>query len=59
MGHEYRGTIEGVGAEVTTIKPGRLRHRLLLRLREHLPGLPGQSASLYLLRDSLPGISRV
>jgi Zn-dependent alcohol dehydrogenase len=22
MGHEYRGTIEGVGAEVTTIKPG-------------------------------------
>src|SRR5437763_14264453 len=40
MGHEYCGIVEEVGGEVRNIKPGTVRHRFLLRLRQHLAALP-------------------
>ena len=40
-GHEYVGIVEEVGDGVTSLRPGRVRSRRLLRLRRHLPALPG------------------
>jgi threonine dehydrogenase-like Zn-dependent dehydrogenase len=42
MGHEYCGIVEEVGSQLTTIKPGQFRRRVLLRLRQHLRDLPGR-----------------
>ena len=39
MGHEYVGVVEEVGAAVAHREAGRLRRRLLLRLRQHLRDL--------------------
>ena len=46
MGHEYVGIVEAVGADVTTIQPGPVRDRLVLRLRQHLRDLPGRLPEL-------------
>src|ERR687889_1982800 len=42
MGHEYCGVVEEVGSAVRTLAPGRLRRRLVRRLRQHLRDLPGR-----------------
>ena len=36
MGHEYVGIVDEVGSQVSTIKPGPVRGRLVLGLRQHL-----------------------
>ena len=40
MGHEYCGVVEEVGSAVTTVRPGPVRRRLVLPLRQHLSALP-------------------
>ena len=40
MGHEYCGIVEEVGSAVTTREDGAVRHRLVLRVRQHVPALP-------------------
>ena len=42
MGHEYCGIVEEVGSAVTLDQARPVRHRLVLRLRQHLPPLPGR-----------------
>ena len=42
MGHEYAGVVEEVGDQVTTVRPGPVRGRLVLRLGQHLRDLPGR-----------------
>jgi len=42
MGHDYCGIVEEVGGAVTSIKARPVRHRFLLRLRQHLSQLPGR-----------------
>ena len=42
MGHEYVGIVEEVGSEVDHVKPGPVRGRIVLRLRQHVRDLPGR-----------------
>ena len=46
MGHEYCGIVEEVGGGGDHDQARPLRHRLLLRLRQHLPDLPGRLPDL-------------
>ena len=40
MGHEYCGIVEEVGTRGHVGQAGPVRHRLVLRVRQHLPALP-------------------
>ena len=48
MGHEYCGIVEEVGRAVTIGEARAVRDRLVLRVRQHVPALPGR------LPDVLP-----
>ena len=40
LGHEGAGVVEAVGADVTTVRVGRSRRRLPVRLLRHLSAMP-------------------
>ena len=46
MGHEFIGVVEEIGADVSTLKQGRLRRRAVRLVRRHLRLLPRGPADL-------------